>query len=407
MRLVFVLVDALKSTYLKKENMPFLYNLANEKYWIKEIQAGGGFCERSEIITGLDGYDSGNFTAIGLSENANEYASLNLVLPFFEIADKISKRYSRGVLRRLCRQKKITLKPYHIPIDMLNELILTEDGDKKFVNYNTLFDALRKRNKSYSLNGFTSLAEQNVLSIDRYGSYLRDSVNKKIDFIPLYIQDIDTVGHKFGGDIRRIQPHLLRIDKLVEELHSIAIENGYAFIVVGDHGMIPVEKKINIIQLMSSKTNKKLDYKMFLDSTIVRFWFGNEYTEKYINDFLRNELSLPGILIDRSNSYKYRIPLDVHANTERPIYGDLVWCANPGVLISPDYFHDSKACINGMHGYLHTVKGDGTGLLVKDDGINKSSKDCAFLYEVCDELCYTLEIDKPNGQDWKRVKCNG
>ena len=71
MKTIFILCDALKSLYLTQDNMPFLYSLSGKGYYIKNIIPCAGFCERSEIFSGLDAYDTGNFTAIGyLPENS-------------------------------------------------------------------------------------------------------------------------------------------------------------------------------------------------------------------------------------------------------------------------------------------------------------------------------------------------
>ena len=73
MKTIFVLVDALKTLYLTEDNMPFLFSLSQKSLYIKEILPCAGVCERSEIFSGLDGYDTGNFTAIGYIPEESPY----------------------------------------------------------------------------------------------------------------------------------------------------------------------------------------------------------------------------------------------------------------------------------------------------------------------------------------------
>ena len=82
----------------------------------------------------------------------------------------------------------------------------------------------------------------------------------------------------------------------------------------------------------------------------------------------------------------------------------MLWFANPGVLISPDYFNHSLKEIRGMHGYFETDEIHGTGLMVlKQPGCEHEVIERKYLKDVCDEICLTLGVDKPNSNGWERV----
>lgn len=74
-----------------------------------------------------------------------------------------------------------------------------------------------------------------------------------------------------------------------------------------------------------------------------------------IMELLVNKFSNHGIIINEGNYKDYRVPLDVISKSGKPIYGDIIWVANPGVLISPDYFHEGEIQEKGMHGYLSLI----------------------------------------------------
>lgn len=406
MKTVFVLVDALKSSYLTHDNMPFLYELSQKSYYIQNIIPCAGFCERSEIFSGLDGYDTGNFTAIGYIPENSPYSKDSLV-PFLSgIIESISERLSRRIFSKWRLKKKRRMNAYRIPYSSLKNFALTEDGDNKLIQHETIFDSLDKSGKTYTLDAFTALSDlSSRLGKKDIETFAKESIDKGIDFIPLYIGIIDSVGHKYGKDIISIKPYLKDVDKRLLSLYLLSQKAGYSFSVLGDHGMVPIHSKIDVQSIVKATNCKQgCDYEAFYDSTIARFWFFNDRSKEKIIQALHDGLNKYGFIVNAENALDYRIPLDIKGKTGKPVYGDLAWCANPGVLISPDYFHSQSASENGMHGYLGLVEGDGTGLFVLSSKIiHEEEISNAHSSEVCSLLCKTLEINTPNSIGWKRI----
>ena len=405
MKTVFVLVDALKSLYLCEENMPFLYSLSKKGYYIKQIIPCSGFCERSEIFSGLDGYDTGNFTAIGYIPEESPYKNDGLFLSVLEGIKKINQRVYYSVFHRWRVSHNKVMDGFRIPPKSLMHFALTEDGNKMLVPHREIIHVLCEKNMSYTLEGFTSLSDIRKRTNLTIKEIAEKEINNGTDFIPLYIGETDSVGHRYGNAIDKIKPTLKAVDNVLKEIYNIAERAGYAFCVMGDHGMVPVTKKIDVMSLVN-RTKCKLhkDYEVFYDSTMVRFWFYNETSKIIIYNLLEDNLLEYGFIVDEANCANYRVPLDLLSKDGKPIYGEMVWCANPGVLVSPDYFHSSIDSENGMHGYIEVVKGHGTGLFVKMyHGITPLTKDEAPSSQVCGELCKSLGIEKPNNGEWKRV----
>lgn len=404
MKTVFVLVDALKSLYLTEENMPFLYGLSKRSYYIRNIIPCAGFCERSEIFTGLDGYDTGNFTAIGYMPENSPYKNDKQILRLFNTIEKISGRISSRLFPRWRIKKSRALNKYRIPYTSLANFALTEDGNRQFTEYRNLFEELDNANKTYSLNAFTSLAD----FAPRIKTSLYDFAKQEMDtgtyFIPLYIGIIDAMGHKYGADMEGLKPYLQDVDSQLKDLYEYAQKKGYAFAVMGDHGMVPVTKKVDIMsKIETCSYNRGKDYEVFYDSTMVRFWFFNKETEEGILSLLNDRFSKEGFIVDQSNYVKYRIPLDISSTTGKPVYGDIVWCANPGVLVSPDYFHSMKESENGMHGYIEVVEGHSTGLFVAHSTqLDTIEKEKGHSSEVCGLLSQILEVKAPKSSLWSR-----
>lgn len=398
MKTVFVLVDALKSLYLTEDNMPFLYSLSRKGRYVKQIIPCAGFCERSEIFSGLDSYETGNFSAIGYLPEESPYKGDQLILWIAEVLEMLNSRVARKLFRMWRLKHRRRLNPYRIPFRSLRFLALTEDGNVQLKPHRLIFDELRKKKLSYTLDGFTALSDIGKRTNLEPVEFIASEVKKCTDFIPIYIGTIDGVGHRFGIDIDNIRPYLLDVDKQLNEIWNIANEHGYSLCILGDHGMVPVTKKIDVMRAINS-LNCKLhkDYEVFYDSTFVRFWFMNDVAQNSINNCLDKEFSDYGFKVDKINCVKYRIPLDIYSNDGNPVYGDLIWCANPGVLIFPDYFHSSVESENGMHGYIELVEGHGTGLLVEMyEGIKAEIIERAKSSSICGILCGLLNINEPN-----------
>lgn len=398
MKTVFVLVDALKSLYLTEENMPFLYSLSKKSYYVEQIIPCSGFCERSEIFSGLDGYDTGNFTAIGYLPEESPYRKDGFIISLFCLVELFSKRVARRLFSMWRVKQKRRMGCYRIPFKSLNNFALTEDGNKRLVAHRDIFDELKEAKLHYTLDGFTALSDLQTRSKMAADAFAISEIEKGTDFIPVYIGEIDSMGHKYGKDIDSLRPYLKKVDDQLKRIYEVVEQHEYAFCVMGDHGMVPVKKKVDVItgiKELGLRLHK--DYEAFYDSTLARFWFNNKEAEQRVIRFLQDSLSKDGIIVDESNCEEFRVPLRVKNSDGRPVYGDFVWCANPGVLISPDYFHKAEESENGMHGYIEVVEGHGTGLFVKYfKNIQPIKTDKAESSEICGELCALLGVKKPN-----------
>ena len=408
MKVIFILVDALKSLYLDNKNMPFLSFISRDSLYVQKIVPSPGFCERSEIFTGLDAYESGNFCAIGYCPEKSEYQNKQLLLSLISSFACINDKYARYALNKWYDVSNVRMKPYRIPIKSLKNFALTEDGDTHYISYNDIYISLEDSKKTYTTKFFTNLAQKRNRSNYDLVSEVKEEIFRKTDFIPIYLGEIDTVGHKFGDDILSIQPFLNKVDSTIEKLYTLAIEAGYGFVVLGDHGMVPVTKKVDVLQIMaSSSLHQYKDYEIFVDSTLARLWFYNSEAKVIAEKLLHNTLDSYGVLLSPDDYAARRIPFDIINNHDfKPIYGELLWCANTGVLISPDYFNPPWKQIRGMHGYLMNDSEHSFGQLIVPNYRENNVIDSLGLNEVCSILCDMLEICKPsnNNEILKRSK---
>ena len=109
----------------------------------------------------------------------------------------------------------------------------------------------------------------------------------------------------------------------LKKLYENATAKGYSFAVLGDHGMVPVTKRVNVISALN-ETNLKLhrDYEMFIDSTCARFWFFDKDAKDILEKTIQRFYEGDGYLINSNNAKENRIPLDLLANDGRPVHGE-------------------------------------------------------------------------------------
>lgn len=387
---LLILVDALSSQYLTEDNFPFLYKWAKKNTYVKRIHASCGYCERTEVFTGMYPSTSKNFTAIGFLDKDNVYKN-TFLLKFMSILEKISKKNTRRLFNIYSKITRKKMLGYFIPFQILNKCGLTEDckphdRNDAFIG-ESIFTTLRKEKKTYTMDLFTALGCTTHMTDSQRIEVAKQIIHQGYDFIPLYIGMIDTIGHKFVDQPDVMRENLRKVDQMIEELIYEAESIPDAQIMVlGDHGMEIVDEVVNVECALDQLPLKRhSEYEYFLDSTILRIWCSNA-NKKTIVLKLTELLADKGFWIDDKLAETYHIPKD-----NSRVYGDLIWCANTGKLIYPDFFN--KEIDRGMHGYAEPTD-RGKGLCVFT-GESKEI-DEGNLVDVCPTLCHMLKVNVPN-----------
>jgi len=389
---VFFLMDAFSSDYLSEEDTPFLFNCANEGEFTKRITNGFGFCERAEIFTGISSIDSNYISAIGYCPDRSPYKKLSLFLKLISFVDKcipisVFRKILRRLLALLIYRNKHALNPYQIPYQMLKYFALTEDyndsSEMHALRHESIFDIALINSKKIHQNSFTGLNKKNNGTDDNRLAVVLDECSNDYSLYLIYISTMDACGHKFGPKSLQVKQALKELDtklqRFVSDFEKKLPESTYVFL--GDHGMTTINDRIDIKSiLMQMEKNTKLrihkDYIYFLDSTMLRVWVLNKNINDEIEIYLESDPVLNGNGIFYSKLPEYK------PNRE---LGDIVWCANSGILVSPDFFHTSNDNLKGMHGYLNADEG-GTGMCIKYGNVKKKVYEERELHCVFDDL---------------------
>jgi len=364
---VLIIMDAFRHDYISEKKTPFLYKYAKSGTYIKKIKPGNGFCERSELFTGKSPIESGYFTAFNYIKGRSHYKALIKPLAFLysffgENAPPLIDKVIRRILWMWSSKTKHPMHPQKIPFNFLQYFSLAEDyydfREPGALKFDSIFDIARRNNKSIFYDSFTALSlPSNGNDQDRLNLAL-NVVDNDYDLYLVYIASPDAIGHKYGPNSTEIIDNNRKLDDTINAfIKSFSSKcNQSRFILLGDHGMASVNTSIDIKSIIKDLilennwvSGKDIIY--FLDSTMLRVWVLNDKIRNKLFNSLKNnhDLIKNGIFLSKENSIKYNIPY----GTE---YGDLIWWANPGVMIYPDFFHHQKQQPKGMHGYYNETK---------------------------------------------------
>ncbi|MDA9817550.1 alkaline phosphatase family protein [Flavobacteriaceae bacterium] len=366
-RKVIVILDAFRWDYISKNQTPFLYNFKEQNLYIQNLVPSPGFCERSEIFTGLNPKQSGNFLAYGLKNNFKSNISTFFFKTLFLIEVFIKKWFNFNLTykgKRINSQKIIrfffnllfskTLRGSQlIPFDFFPFFELTEDKFSMTTlseyPFNTFFDFLHSNKIKFSTKAFTNLNSSSDLDDSTRIKLLESIVSdKSITYSFLYISEIDFLGHKLGPKNLLKSKKLSIFDKKIKTLYEKlkGVDDNLKFLFIGDHGMLNVKEVFDVESMIISYVNRHnlkrgTDVIWFIDSNYFRIWFFRN--KKFHLTSFQNE-----IFFDKYGDYLNPDKL-AKFNLGSIRYGDLLWYAHNNVLLYPNFFNSTK--LKGMHGY--------------------------------------------------------
>ena len=169
-------------------------------------------------------------------------------------------------------------------------------------------------------------------------------VVKKKDIKFYYFGELDKLGHEYGPNSIKIIEAVKKIDEKISKMEFD--------IIFSDHGMVEINKVVEV----------PITNECFIDSDMARYWGKKEELEK-----IKNKLPLKEGKIIKWNKK----------------YGDLIFLANTGVLIFPNFWNDKP--VKGMHGYDGEDKEMKAFYLLDKTGENKNLK-AEELHEILNEI---------------------
>lgn len=282
----------------------------------------------------------------GCIDNSPEVVQL-MIRRLLKLYVKHASKFSR--IKYVSHSCRIPFKllPY---FDIAEKHLFTEDS---FANGRSIFSIIKKKSKSFFCHSApTHSTDSDAVLVDL------EKADHPFDYIYIHIGDLDQVGHKYGPHSAEMLSALQKVDSKVERMWGY-LDNKYEdfnFIIFGDHGMVEVKELLDFREIIKT-VNLKLfkDYIYFLDSTLARFWCFNEKAKDLIESEL-NEIE-KGSVLSIEDKQKY------HINYPHNKFGDIIFLADPGVLIFPNYWNNSMP-EKGMHGYAPEYYGQQSAVII-------------------------------------------
>ncbi len=420
-----LILDACRRDYITPENAPFLHELMGESV-TASIESPPGFTQRTTMFTGTYPDTSNAFSAFGYDPKNSPFRWISRMGPLAHLYRPRKLLFpARLAVKQISRwaSGQYHTDPAWIPGPFLPHFGIVEDHkpiyEEGAMPLEGIFDLLRARERTFKYLAHPISGNDDEIFRMCMDTFMNQESHA---FVFAQFSNLDENGHHHGPlvpegyipaanqkdkDRTLMAREIAEVDRKCRELHEALSANydQFHFLAIGDHGMAPVMRKVNVLKAISELGLKAgRDYVLFLDSTIAKVWFETEKAERAITDLFRD--ADYGHIIDTAERRRRRIPLDRK-------YGDLMFAADPGVLFWPDYFHVVEHDIKGMHGYLEkgiqwpprsgedTHGAETTGVLILDSPTVKQPRDLGLrnLVDVFPTLCGLADVRVPSSNE--------
>ncbi len=330
------------------------------------------------IFTGLWPNIHGVWTELVFADDGN--SNLNrLSRTIIRISDIIGNDKIRKMARIapeiVFRGTKSRLTPNVIPVEALNffrpamKKAIHEQGAIDSIP--TLFDILRVNNMKFRFIEPPYFGgDKGVLTRTKSLSS-QDSTNLWY----LKLNRLDKEGHLNGPFPEKFRKSILSMDSTVEQIINAfnCIADELNVIIFADHGMSSVINYLDVLGLLRKLPFRIYkDYIVFVDSTVVRFWFHNKETRREIVQYLS---TIPeGHVLTEEERAKLRIPRDRY-------HGEIIFALNEGCVAYPDFWSGARI-VSGMHGFAYSKQASSSAACIVNGNMKSH-------FPVEDQIEYT------------------
>ena len=420
-KVVFILLDAFRGDYINPVDTPFLHAQSQQGVFGRKMKTTAGFCQRTTVVTGSRGESNGNFKMFAFDEEHSPYAFLRNKNPGRSLgvmerglaalpSTPRFTRVKRVLHRHLVERPKMRLRTRirqqaeqaggnapagFIPFDLLPQLSVPEDEKPIHLpgagTVESIFDVLTEAGIAYDylLYPVIELADDAVLEA------VLQRRDNEARLVLAQFSDSDFQVHHCGPSSPERRKIAAEIDRKLREIHTHYGE-GHTWVIIGDHGMTDVTSELDANRITDDAARatgavRGKDYLVFLDSTMARWrWLTPRGEAMAVGLAAHVELKSRGRFVDDALAKTHAIP----RHDRR--FGDLIWWADPGVLVFPDYFHGPEDHNQGMHGYDSNHPDMKGFFLACGPGIEPRELTDADLTDVCPTLCGALGVRNPD-----------
>lgn len=388
---VFVMLDACRHDYIHPDTTPFLSALA-EKGFLAPVKPTFGFEPDGAYLAGLYPDEADGGAQFWYEPETSPFKIARFFPSVLDRLPEFPQKVVRRLLRRHARRgsRAPNLSTARLPFDMLARMsfpVKTSLDHPDFCGIRpTVFDLLRAKERPYLYH----VAPDHRVTAKAVLHHAEQSLVPPLGFAFFHMGDLDGAGHAHGPDSPQVVDALKRVDRHLEALYRLS-KNRFDevhFVVMGDHGMVAVKDTVDVQRLLARLPwVSGKDYYCILDSTMARLWFFSRDAETEIETVLDGLEGGRILRKDDTNIY--------HLNYSHNRFGDLIFLAHEGILISPNHYQDGKP-VKGMHGYAPETYGQQAALIIDSPKITPGHRtDSVDMRRVFPTLCNLAGLDIP------------
>lgn len=355
---ILLQLDAFRFDYLSGFDTPFLSNLKTEGI-SGTLVPTFGFEPDAAYIAGLYPDQADGGVQFWCDPAGSPFWFVSYLPKCLNHLSRVPELVMRKLLTKAVRPfcKAPTFSMARVPFHLLWHFSFPMKfgmEHQDFCNTDTVFDLLRESGKGWLFH----CSPNNKVDLKSVVRRAEMDLHPPQSFAFFHIGNLDRIGHQYGPHSPELKKELSKVDAGIKAIWQFAKErfDVVHFLVIGDHGMMEVEQTLNIgrvLENLSLKLGK--DYLYFLDSTMARFWFFSNHAKKLVTKKL-NEIT-EGHILTKEELDRY------HLNYSHNRFGDIIFLADPGVLIFPN-FYQNRSPVKGMHGYAPETPDQQSMLLI-------------------------------------------
>lgn len=344
---VFFYIDALNSSFLVPDVMPFLSSLATQhSYYELENVPGYSFAIQSCMLSGKYPEETDHWLPYFYSPQKSPimFKTLNKIGAVFPLDRLPTLRWLVvDQTRHFLLEEGVRIN--NVPLRIIDKLALYP---YYYMCELPFFHELKKQLERKCQASLTYIGPPKTRKhlYESLLKYIKASDYEK-EFIITYDEALDGLGHKFGPYSTECLHYAKSLDRILLRLYQKlkkSFGKDLTFFVFSDHGQCEQTHHLNLLLELGRKTlDLGEDYLCFVDATLALFWPKNKIVKEKIFKVLR-EIKI-GKVIDESLQKKYHIRF----NDQR--YGEIIFLLKPGGTFFPNFFSPFSA-MKGLHGYL-------------------------------------------------------
>jgi predicted AlkP superfamily pyrophosphatase or phosphodiesterase len=387
---VAICVDALRHDFVNENDSPFIHELAKQ-YISCRIEGPLSYEEAPMWFAGLHPEISDRWFLYWHSPSTSPFNKL----PTFGL--DLSKWRKIRIAMNIAFSKVLKFQygsaPF-VPLYLLKYFDFSEKlapWDDKYSSLPTLFSILKERKMSWLFIGIPGSDQQTNAILTKF----KESFNDQ-DFIWLHFSETDSTEHKFGPLSVERRSALKNIDLAIEEIfHILTSRNDIVnMLIFGDHGCLEVKNTVNILETIGSDLHSfDRKFRFFLDSTTARFWFDDDKIRRMLEERLKHVSC--GHFLTKEELIMH------HCNFSHHKYGNLVWIADPGTIIIPNFW-DGDNPPRGMHGYL-PIHEDCDGRLIINRKSSSHGEHKVKSVDIFPTILELMELPIPSSNEGKSI----